>query len=142
MYTERGTEFLELLGKIDSTGAAMTAEGNTSYIATKGHARFLVILQASIVATSIDLDIELATAADGTGGPITMTGKSITQETDDAKVMMIEIRAEEFFQGGVNYTHFRVEVTPSGNCSYSVLVFGIDPYYKPVAVTSIEEIVD
>lgn len=142
-HTERFTEGWQLLDTIPPS--VSTAEQNSGYIAAAGFDRIVVIIQTGAITSggTIDCDIELATDSGGTGGPTTMTGKSITQLTsaDANKVVVIEMLPEEFIQSNVNYDYFQVELTcASQNCLVGVQVWGY-AMYRPAVTTLIDEIV-
>lgn len=143
-YTERFTERWQLIDTISP--AVFTTEQNSGWNAAANFSRIVVIIQTGAITSggTIDCDIELATDSSGTGGPTTMTGKSITRLTsaDANKVVVLEIRPEEFIQSGVSYDYFQVELTcASQNCLVGVQVWG-EVEYAPASTALIDEVVD
>lgn len=138
------SETHELLGGIYP--AAFTTEQNTAWIDASKHNRFAVLVRAGNIGTSLDVDIEICT--DGAAANL-HTLKSMTQLTeaggDDSSTVIIEIRADELTKpsgtSAINFTHFRVEVTPNGSTIVDVAVFGFDARYEPVPTTLLDEVV-
>lgn len=141
-YTQEFSEIHALLDKMGDDDAA--AEQNSGYFSVAHYHRVAIVLHAIQVTTSLDVDVEIATDNAATG---VHTLKSITQLTadDDGAVVVIEIRAEELGKptgaSSTDYDWINVEVTPVGACTYSLLVYGIEPRYAPVSQTAYEEVV-
>lgn len=144
MITERFSEANALLATINP--ATYSAEQNTAWLDMSKYERIVVVLNAGDIGTSLDIDIEIAT--DSSGSNI-HTLKSITQLTeaggDDNANVVIEIRASEMTSpsgaDSTNYRYVKVEVTPSGNCIFGVMVYGNEARYEAVATTNWDEIV-
>lgn len=141
----RQADFAEqvcLLGK--ALISAATTEQNSGYVSVAGYDRITIMLVVSIVTTTLDVDIEIATAAAGTNAA---TIKSITQlgASDDDKVILIDIEASELSNPSVSsakeFGYVNVEVTPSGAATLTVLVWGWAAKYQPVTQTIIHEAV-
>ena len=136
MYTERFSEAHAPLGKYGS--ASFNSEQNIGWIDMAKYHRIAVVCHAILVGTSLDIDIEIAT--DDNGSKI-HTLKSLTQlsGSDDGDLVVIEIRAEELGKPtgapASNYSHVRVEITPSGTTAASIIVYGIEPRYAPIDST-------
>lgn len=141
-YTEEFSEVHALLDKMGSADAA--AEENSGYFSVAQYHRIAIVLHAVQVTTSLDVDVEIATDNAATG---VHTLKSITQLTadDDGAVVVIEIRGEELGKpasaSSYNYDWINVEVTPVGACTYSLLVYGLEPRYGAVSQTPFAEVV-
>lgn len=141
-YTEEFSEAHALLDKMGDDNAA--AEQNSGYFSMALYHRIAIVLHAVQVTTTLDVDVEIATDAAGSDA---VTLKSITQLTadDDDAVVVIEIRAEELGNPAnttvMNFDYVNVEVTPVGAATYSLLVYGIEPRYKPVTQTPYDEVV-
>jgi hypothetical protein len=143
-YTERFTEGWAIIDQIGP--GTYTTEQNSGWNAAANYSRFAVVILTGTITSggTVDCDIELATDSSGTGGPTTMTSKSITQLTsaDSNKRVVIELRPEEFIQSGTSYDYFQVELTcATQNCVVAVLVLGYT-MYKPASTTGIDEVVD
>lgn len=127
-------DFAENFAPLDRASfVGITTEQNTGYIAIGGCQRIAVLIHALVVGTTLDADIEVATASGGTNAT---TLKSITQlgaAADDALVC-IDIRPEELSHPAgtdvMEFDYLNVEVTPSGAATVSVIVLGI-PRDKP-----------
>jgi hypothetical protein len=125
--------------------AVHSTEQNTTWVSMSNYEEIAVVLIAGDIGTSLDLDIEIAT--DGSAGNL-HTLKSITQLTqaggDDNSPVLVEVLAAEMVNpsgaSGSNYDYLRVEATPSGNCYFSVAVFGHRPRQRPVATTLWDEV--
>lgn len=134
----------ELLGGIYP--ASYDAEQNTAWINAKSHNRFAVIVRAGNIGTSLDADIEIATDDQASN---LHTLKSMTQLTqaggDDDSTVIIEFNGSELTYPtdapSTNYTHFRVEATPSGASIFEVIVLGFDARNEPVSTTLLDEVV-
>lgn len=142
-YTEQFTEGHKLLSV--NFYAGVTTEQNTTFVSLQNYHRAVVLVWASNVTTTLDIDIEVATDASATG---LHTLKSATQLTsgDDAARVAFEIQSEELSKptgaSSQEYDYLRVETTPSGSGTYMVAVIGISPRYKPVGVSEWDEVVD
>ncbi len=141
-FTELFTEGAELLGVINP--AASQAERNSGWVCMKNFRRAVIILHVGSIATSgtLDLDIEEAKDASGTGVQ-NISGKSITQLTDadDNKVVVVELRAEEMDTND-GYWYIQAELTGATADSISGLqIWGLSPRYKSVSTALIEEVV-
>lgn len=138
------TETHELLAVINP--ATYSTEQNTDFINISNYDRVTVLINAGDIGTSLACDIEIATNDGGTG---LHTLKSITTLTqaagDDNSNVAINLRGEEFSKPtsapSKEYSHMRVELTPSGNCIFSVQVWGCNTRYAPVPTTLLDEIV-
>lgn len=141
-YTQRPDEYMKLLSHNIYEGAS--TEQNTTFVNIKNYRRLAIVIYTLDVGTTLDADVEIST--DGvTGGLHTL--KSITQLTsgdDDAQVI-INVRDEELSKptsaSSSEYDWVRVETTPSGACTYTVSVFGIEPRYSPVGTAEWDEVV-
>lgn len=143
MHTERFTEEWQLLDTIPPS--VSTAEQNSGWNAVAGFDRIVVIIQTGAITSggTIDADIEIGTTSSG-GTTATMTNKSITQLTsaDANKVVVIEMRPEEFIQSNVNYGYVQLELTcATQNCLVGAQIWG-HAMYQPAVTTTIDEIVD
>jgi len=142
-YTERFTERWQLLDTI--VPSVSTAEQNSGWNAVANYSRIVVIIQTGAITSggTIDADIEIGTTSSG-GTTATMTGKSITQLTsaDADKVVVVEIRPEEFTQSGVHYPYMQLELTcATQNCLVGAQIWG-EVEYAPASTTNIDEVVD
>jgi len=143
MHTERFTEEWQLLDTIPPS--VSTAEQNSGWNAVAGFDRIVVIIQTGAITSggTIDADIEIGTTSSG-GTTATMTDKSITQLTsaDANKVVVIEMRPEEFIQSNVAYSYMQLELTcATQNCLVGAQIWGC-AMYQPAVTTTIDEIVD
>lgn len=142
MYTERFDESAKLLADVGYSG--VTTEQNTGFINIANYRRVAVVIKAIAVGTTLDADVEITT--DGVSAGL-HTLKSITQlgGSDDAAVVLINIRDEELSKptgaSSKEYDWINIETTPSGSCTYVVLVFGLEPRYSPVGNTDYDEVV-
>jgi hypothetical protein len=140
--TARFDEYVKLLADIGYSG--VTTEQNSGYINIKNYRKVAIVIKAIAVGTTLDADIELTT--DGVSAGL-KTLKSITQlgGSDDDNVVLININAEELAKPASatsdQYDWINVETTPSGSCTYTVLVFGLDSRFEPVASTEWDEVV-
>lgn len=141
-YTETFAESHKLLADIGYSG--VTTEQNSGYINIKNYRRIAIVLKCIAVGTTLDLDVELTT--DGVSAGL-KTLKSITQlgGSDDADCVLIELRDEELSKpasaSSSQYDWINIETTPSGSCTYVLLVFGLEPRYAPVGSTEWDEVV-
>lgn len=136
--TERFDEANAILGVLNP--ASYSTEQNVGYFNVSGYEEVFVLIQFGVIGTTLDVDVEVARDSDGTG---LLTLDSITQLTTDNGYVGLSIQAEKLPNptGGTgNYDWMRVEVTPSGACLVGVVVFGVNPKYKPVAVTGYDEL--
>lgn len=141
-YTERFTEKNRPLAKIDP--ASYAAEQNTSRVSLANYHRAVIIIGVGDIAAgrTLDVDVEQHTASSG-GTTKNVTGKSITQltDTDDNKIVAIELKTEELDVDG-GFEHISVELTPSAGIILYCLVFGIEPRFAPAGTTEWDEVVD
>lgn len=139
MYTTQFSETYELLDS--AIYSAATTEQNlpsVGFVNAGGYHRLAVVLISSVVGTNLNADVEMSTDNAGT---LVRTLKSMTQTTEDINHVVFEIQTEELFYNGVNYPFVRVETTPSGAATYTVLIFGINPRFAPVSTAEWDEIV-
>ena len=144
-YTERFFEKHAVLGVLYP--ASYASEQNLGWYAVQNYHRIAILVIGGNIGTSLDVDVEIATDADGSD---VHTLKSITQLTqagsDDDSYVGIEIQSEELSKPAgtsvTNFTHLRVEVTPSGATLACVVVLGVNPRFAPVSTTGFDEIVD
>jgi len=110
----------------------------------KNFRRAVVILHVGDITTGGTLDLDIEEAKNSSGGtPLTISGKSITQltATDDNKVVVVELRAEEMTTNS-DYWYINAELTAATAASISGLqIWGLSPRYKSVGTTLIEEVV-
>jgi hypothetical protein len=145
MYTERFSEGHRPIAKINP--ASYSSEQNTARFDMALYARVAIVYIIGAMASTavLDSDIEQSDAASG-GNTKNVSGKSITQLTqasgDSNKLVCVELSAEELdVDGGFHYVN--VELTPATAASIvGVLVFGIEPRYKPIGVTEWDEVKD
>ncbi len=144
-YTERFTEGHKVLAAIAYSG--VTTEQNTSWISLQNYHRAVVMIICNNVTTTLDADIEVSNTGSGNGTNV-FTLKSATQLTsgDDTAKVAFEIRSEELSKpvgaSSDEYEFIRVETTPDGSGTYTVIVLGISPRTKPVGVSEWDEVVD
>ena len=144
-YTERFTEVHDLLAHIPPLGAnAQPGEHNTGWVDVSNYHRAVVLINPGecIASETIDVDIEEARDANGTGA---QNVKSITQivcADSGEHPVAVELRMEELTQ---DYTHINAEVTVGGlqptMYYYDLLLFGIVPRYPAVPTALWGEIV-
>lgn len=141
-YTERFSEVHKLLAVQSFTTAS--TEQNTNWLDGSHYHRYAIVIRTDVVGTNFNADIELSNTGTGAGTNV-HTLKSITEITADEATVCIELRGEELSKPANapsdEYRYFRVETTPSGNCNYTVMVFGISPRYAPVGVSEWDEVV-
>jgi hypothetical protein len=138
------SEIADLLGVINP--ASYAAEQNTGWIDMAKYSRIAIVIHAGDIGTSLDADVEIATDSSGTD---IHTLKSMTQLTeaggDDNSVVVIEVRAEEMSKpseaDGKEYSHLRLELTPSGATIVGAQVWGLSPKYPPVTNSLLAETV-
>ena len=141
MYTQRFDEYAKLLADVGYS--AVSAEQNTSWINIALYRRVAIVIKAIAVGTSLNADVEIATSDGGTAHTL----KSITElgGSDDAACVLISVRDEELSKpsgaASDQYDWIRLETTPSGSCTYVVLIFGLEPRYAPVGATEWDEVV-
>lgn len=135
MDTMLFSEENEVVAKIDP--ASYNSAQNTGYILANKHSRYVFIMQIGLIASTGTLDFKLQQSQDGSGtGLKDISGKAITQmiDTADNKVRIIELRTDELdITNG--FVYIRGLVTPATAASLlSVVVLGINPRQKPVAI--------
>ena len=137
--SNRHADFAEQFAPIDRAAfSGITGEQNTGYVSVAGYQRITVLVHALVVATTLDVDVEIATAVGGTNA---FTLKSMAQlvAADDDTLVCIDIRADEMTNpsgaSANEYSFLNVEVTPSGAATVSVLVLGWSATNMPVPVT-------
>ena len=142
-YTEQFSEVHALLDKMVVSGGV--AGANSGYNSLAKYHRAVIIIVPLSIASTFNVDIEVAEDAAGTHAH---TLKSITQMTaaDNGGVVQIEIRGEELANptgaSGSNYDFINVEVTPAGGAAtYVVLLYGIEPRYAEVDQSLLTEVV-
>ncbi|MBL8133914.1 MAG: hypothetical protein JNL42_18780, partial [Anaerolineae bacterium] len=70
-------DFAEQFAPLDKAAfVGVTTEQNTGYVSVAGYQRLAVLIHALAVGTTLDADVEIATAAGGTNA---LTLKSMTQ---------------------------------------------------------------
>src|SRR3990167_3785639 len=137
--TERFDEANAILGQL--VPASYSSEQNIALFNVSGYEEIFVLIQFGAIGTTLDVDIEVARDADATG---LLTLDSITQLSVDNGYVGLSIQAEKLVNptgGSGNYDWMRIEVTPSGACLVGVIVFGVNPKYKPVDVTGYDELI-
>lgn len=142
-FTERFSEYTQVLAV--TYPASYSSEQNTTFVNVGAFHRWAILIVAGNIGTSLDADVEVST--DGVSADLaTLSGKSITQLTeaggDDNSVVIVEGRAEELTIEGVHHDWIRLESTPSGASIYCVIVLGIEPRYKPVSTSFLDEVKD
>ncbi|MCK6581197.1 MAG: hypothetical protein L6Q98_24160 [Anaerolineae bacterium] len=122
-------DFAEQFAPLDKAAfVGVTTEQNTGYVLVAGYQRLAVLIHALTVGTTLDADVEIATAVGGTDA---LTLKSMTQlgAADDDKLICIDIRPDELTApagtSATDFDYLNVEVTPSGAATVSVIVLGI-----------------
>lgn len=141
-YTELFAENFAPLAKFNAS--ASSAEANSGYVNVGRYHRVVIVLYAIGVGTTLDLDVEITT--DGVSAGL-FTLKSITQLDSDADgaIVAVEVRTDELGKptgaSGQDYEYLNVEITPSGNATFSCFVFGFVPRNGPVASSLWDEIV-
>ena len=125
--------------------AAATTEQNSGYVNLAKYHRIAVVLHAIGVGTTLDMDVEIATDAAATD---VYTLKSMAQmdSEGDGEIVVVEIRTDELgtcrpARSGENYDWLNVEVTPSGSCAFSCIVYGLVPRYEPVDSTLWDQVI-
>lgn len=141
-YTQRFDEYTKILTENGYT--AVSSEQNTTFVNIKNYRKVAILIKCLTVATSLDADVEVST--DGvTGGLFTL--KSITQVggSGDSDIILINVRDEELSKpvgaSATEYEWLRVETTPSGSCTYVVIVFGLEPRFAPVGTTEYDQVI-
>jgi len=139
-YTARFTEQAELLA--NDVVVASAVENNTGYVlATRFH-RLAVIITPVTLGGDIDVDVEQATDAAGTGAKtLDAGGKDTTIQAADTAPTVIEIRGEEFDVDG-GFDAINIETTPAGASTYVVQIWGIVPRHMAVNTTNLDSVVD
>lgn len=141
-YTELFGENFAPLAKF--SGAAVSTEQNSGYVAVGRYHRIAIVLHAPLIGTSLDLDVEITT--DGVSAGL-FTLKSMTQldGNDDGAIVVVEVRTDELGKptgaSSQDYDYLNVEITPSGNATFSCVVYGFVPRVGPVDATLWDEIV-
>lgn len=141
-YTELFGENFAPLAKF--SGSAVSSEQNSGYVNVGRYHRIAVVLHAILVGTTLDMDIEITT--DGVSAGL-FTLKSMTQldGNDDGSIVVAEIRTDELGKptgaSSENYDYLNVELTPSGNATFSCVVYGFVPRIGPVDASLWTEIV-
>lgn len=137
--SNRHADFAEQFAPVDKAAfSGVTTEQNSGYVSVAGYQRITVLVHALVVGTTLDVDVEIATAVGGTNA---FTLKSITQlvAADDDTLVCIDIRADELSNpsgaSANEYSFLNVEVTPSGSATVSVLVLGWSAINKPTPLT-------
>ncbi|MBK8023514.1 MAG: hypothetical protein IPK19_19295 [Chloroflexi bacterium] len=122
-------DFAEQFAPLDKAAfVGITGEQNTGFVSVAAYQRIAVLIHALAVGTTLDADVEIATAAAGTNA---LTLKSMSQlgASDDDKLVCIDIRPDELVAptgtSAVDFDYLNVEVTPSGAATVSVIVLGI-----------------
>lgn len=135
-YTE---DFAEGFAPIDKAFfSAVTTVQDTGFVDASLYNRITVLIYATTVGTTLDVDIEVSESADGSN-PFTL--KSITQlvAADDGALVCIDIKGDEIANPpsapGGNYRYLNVELTPDGAGTAFVLVLGHEARYHPVDQT-------
>lgn len=134
--TTTHADFAEQFAPLDKAAySGITGEQNTGYVSVAGYQRITVLVHALVVGTTLDVDVEIATASGGTNA---FTLKSMAQlvAADDDTLVCIDIRADEMTNpsgaSANDYGYLNVEVTPSGSATVSVLVLGWSATNAPV----------
>lgn len=139
-YTENFAEYAAPLAVIYP--ASYNSEQNTAFVNMGKYHRLAIVIIAGAVGTDFDADVEVATDDAATG---LFTLKTITANTEDNEIVVIDVRADELGKpsgaDGENYDWVRLELTPSGSCLLSAVIFGIEPRYAPIDQTLWDEVV-
>jgi len=111
--------------------SAATTEQNSGYVSLAGYNRVAIIVHALIVTTTLDIDIEIATAVGGTNA-VTLKSAAQLLAADDGDIIVFDIRPDELSNPAntsVNeFSWLNVELTPSGAATVSVIVLGMSAY--------------
>lgn len=140
--TERFSEYAAYLGGINP--ASYTSEQNSGYVSFANYARGVIICHAGVLGQNVDFDIEQGKVSGGSPKPFNAASKDFTwtATTDNNVKSVIEINAEEFDVTGGFFT-LNVEATPAGASSiFCVEIWGLEPRFQPVPVTTLHEVVD
>jgi hypothetical protein len=146
-YTERFTEGAELLYRLAPVSVGNGAEAFTTYVHLEGFHRAIIKISVGVMAqgSTIDAQVHQDYAAAGGGAPKHITGKLITQLTqasgDSGSTVIIELRTEELdVDGGFDWISLGYTVGTAASLM-AIEVWGLEPRYRPVATTSLAEIV-
>lgn len=144
MYTELFSEAHAVLAHQYVAGA--TTEQNTPWINMAHYHRLAICVHVQVVGVTVDMDVEISTSGDGAGENV-FTLDSATQlvAADDNTFVIFEIPSEKLGKPtgapAENYDWVRLEFTPSGAATASIVVYGIEPRFSPVPLTLVDEVV-
>jgi len=146
-YTERFTEGAELLYRLAPVSVSSGAEVFTTYVHLEGFHRAIVKISVGVMAggSTINAQVHQDYAAAGGGTPKHIAGKLITQLTqaggDSGSTVIIELRTEDLdVDGGYDWISLGYTVGTAASLM-AIEVWGLEPRYRPVATTALEEIV-
>lgn len=148
IYTNRYTEVEELGAGTLHADSRAAATYNTTWTPMHNFQRGVVILDVGEMqaGATLDLALQQATDAAGTGAKAFTPAKAITQLTqaggDGNDVVIIEFRTEEMDVNN-QFDHVRAQLIIAGAAvECAVMVWKHVANYPPVATTQLTEIVD
>ncbi|GIV82071.1 MAG: hypothetical protein KatS3mg051_1425 [Anaerolineae bacterium] len=109
------------------------------WIAMRGFRRCLFVVNLGATTGAVTVQVQEATDASGTGAQDISGLTGSFTATDDNKLGIIEVRAEDLSEG---YTHVAVEVTPAaaGTLLAATAILG-EPYSAPVSNAAADGVV-
>ena len=144
MYTRYFSEDAELLATLacDNVNAAV-GEHNSGYVWVGDYHRILILVilgEVGAAGSTLDLDVEEATDAAGTGaGNIAGVAPAQITNADANGAVLIEFQTEDLTQ---DYDFINLEAIVGTNTyRFGAFVFGFQARYKPVATTNWTQLV-
>jgi len=149
-YTERFSEVHYPLVAVVPAVYAPGAATNSTYVSLANYHRAVLVVHCGTITATGTLDIQLRQASTSAGAgvkgiPTTAAqSKAATQLTgaDDDSIVIIELRTEELdIANGFEHVCITYDVD-TDNVTFSAILYGCEPRFKPVATTNWAEIVD
>lgn len=147
IYTNRYTE-VEELGGVLHADSRTAATYNTAWTSMSNFQRGIVVLDVGEMqaGATLDLALQQATDATGTGAKAFTPAKAITQLTqaggDGDDVVVVEFRTEEMDVNG-QFEFVRAQVVVAAAAvECTAMLWKHAANYPPVSVTALTEVVD
>lgn len=142
------SERAAVAGKIDPQVIGASTSVNSDWVDMRKFEEAMAVAMLGATDRTLDALVQEARDSSGTGAQ-TLSGKTATQltATDDNKVVVFNVKAEELTQTPNQYTHVRLVVTSgSGGTTTSVagVVLGKLPKHGPASdndLTAVAQIV-
>jgi hypothetical protein len=144
MYTRYFSEDAELIASMPcDNGNAAVGEHNSGYVCVENYHRIMILVilgEVGAAGSTLDLDVEEATDAAGTGaGNVAGIAPAQLTNADAEGAVLIEFQTEDMTQ---DYSFINLEAIVGTNTyRFGAFVFGFQARYKPVPTTNWTQLV-